>query len=335
MINGAIIGTGKIAVTGHMPAYLSTNIQDKVKIAACADTHKESRNNFTKQFPDIPVYTSLDEVLRNHTLDFADICVPPIYHTDYIEKSAAYNLNILCEKPFTSSSEDAEDLKELLLKTGKAFVPCHQYRYSPVWRKFKEMINENTGKWILQFNICRLQADSGFNPDNPSWRTDRSISGGGILADTGVHYIYLTTWMLGKPLSVTARTYAIKSKSYSVEDTAIVNIECENGISQINLTWSADKRANSALLVNESASLYYNGKTLEKNCKGKSEKIYVPDASDKTTYITQYVRLIEDFVACIQENQNCEAWINEACNSVKILNTAYESADSNRTLRLY
>jgi predicted dehydrogenase len=334
MLKGAIIGTGKIAVTGHMPAYLTKSLREKVKIEACADTHKLSRAGFARQFPDIPVYTSLDEVLRNHEIDFVDICVPPIYHTEYIERAVANNLSILCEKPFTSSDSDAEDLRKLLLNSGKTFIPCHQYRYSPIWSSFKNVIDVNTGKWLLQFNVCRLQADNGFNPDNPTWRTDKHLSGGGILADTGIHYIYLSTWLLGKPYSVTARIFNIKKTGYSVEDTVIVSINCEKGVSQINLTWAADKRFNSAMLVNESASVYYNGKTLEKSSVGQTETITVPNASDKSTYINQYVLLIDELVSRIKEQKSCEDWIHEAYNSVKILNKAYESADTDRTIRI-
>lgn len=332
MLKGAIIGAGKIAVTGHMPAYLTNSLREKVKIEACADTHKLSRAGFASQFPDIPVYTSFDEMLRNHEIDFVDICVPPRYHTEYIERAAAKNLNILCEKPFTSNETDAEEIKDLLMNSNKAFIPCHQYRYSPIWGNFKQVIDENTGKWFLQFNVCRLQADSGYNPDNPSWRTDRSISGGGILADTGIHYIYLSTWLLGKPRSVTARIYNIKKTGYHVEDTVMAVINCENGVAQINLTWAADKRFNSAMLVNESASVYYNGKVLEKNSRGKIETITVPNASDKATYINQYVQLIEELVASIEEQKSCSSWIDEAYNSVKILNKAYESAETDTTI---
>lgn len=334
MIKGAIVGTGKIAVTGHMPAYLTGALQQKVKIEACADTHRISRESFTKQFPGIPVYKSLDEVIKNHKINFVDICVPPAYHADYIEKAISYGLNILCEKPFASNPDEAEYLMKLLLESGKVFMPCHQYRYSPVWSSFKNVIDENAGRWFMQFNVCRVQADNGFNPGNPSWRTDKSVSGGGILADTGIHYIYLSTWLLGKPHSVTAKAYNNKQNPYPVEDTIIAVIECEKGISQINLTWAADKRANSALLVNESASVYYNGKTIEKNSKGCREILTAPDASDKSTYINQYVRLIEEYASCIENNLSSSDWIHEAYNSVKILNTSYESSVINKTIIL-
>jgi predicted dehydrogenase len=131
---------------------------------------------------------------------------------------------------------------------------------------------------------------------------------------------------------VTARTYSLKQNRYSVEDTALVIIECEKGTAQINLTWSADKRANSASLVSEAGSLYYNGETLTKHINGVSELIPVPDVSDKTTYIQQYVCLFNEFTNLTGSGTGRH--ISEAYDSVRLLNAAYSSAEKNITITL-
>jgi predicted dehydrogenase len=52
--------------------------------------------------------------------------------------------------------------------------------------------------------IQRFRTPEYFN-DPYSWRTDRSISGGGVLINIGIHYLDLACWMLGKPNDISAR----------------------------------------------------------------------------------------------------------------------------------
>lgn len=336
MLRGAIIGTGKIALTGHMPAYSDHKIKDKIKIIAAVDISEESRKSFSKYFPQINVFENIDELFENNHLDFINICVPPKCRSELIEKAVKRGVHILCEKPFAFSLSDAHRQLELLKRNSIVFMPCHQYKYSPIWAEFKKTSEkyDSTSPILLQFNVYRLEADMGFTPSLPNWRTDGSYSGGGILADTGIHYIYLSLWMLGEPLRVTAKIYKMKHKDYSVEDTAIVLLEFDKGIAEINLTWAADRRANSSRLVASDESLYYDGKDLVRYKKGNKKYISVPDAADKSTYISYYVSLIDDFRKMIKIGSSSAEWEKEAFESIHVLQACYKSAKLNRTVEL-
>ena len=336
MLKGAIIGTGKIALTGHLPAYNQSPILELVKIVAAADSSEESRKLFSEQYPNVPVYSSLDEMFGQEKLDFIDICVPPNLHNRMIEEGVKKNLHIICEKPFALSVDDARAQTQMLSSNGLIFMPCHQYRYSPVWQNFKNFIDAAQGdsKFLMQFNVYRTEADKSFTTSDPYWRTDKSVSGGGILADTGVHYIYLSLWMLGKPLKVSAKTFSLRKEKYEVEDTAVILIDLEKGTAEINLTWAADRRYNSAYLVSETGSVVYDGDKVYKNNKGGTEEIDVPDASDKSTYISFYVSLINDFVNSVKANKKNNELVREAFDSIRVLDACYRSAEMKKAIEL-
>ena len=46
MLNGAIVGIGKIAQTGHLPAYLSKQIRDRAEVNAAVDPNEQSSIDF-------------------------------------------------------------------------------------------------------------------------------------------------------------------------------------------------------------------------------------------------------------------------------------------------
>jgi predicted dehydrogenase len=334
MLKGAIIGTGKIAMTGHMPAYTDKKLKGKIKITAAVDTSEDRRSEFAKIYPDIKTYSSIDELFNHTRVDFIDICSPPRYRNELVELAVENGVNILCEKPFAITLESAQRQKALLESNCVSFMPCHQYKYSPVWLNIKKAAEKYSvsSKVFLQFNVFRLEADKGFTPSHQDWRTDASLSGGGILADTGVHYIYLSLWMLGKPLRITSNLYNLKRKDYAVEDTAVTVLEFEKGIAEINLTWAADRRVNSARLTGADGSIYYNGKSLIRYKNENKKKIPVPDASDKSTYISYYVSLIEDFRKMIKNKKDSTPFVDEAFDSVRVLKACYLSAELNKAI---
>jgi predicted dehydrogenase len=326
MLRGAIIGFGKIAQQGHLPAYRATG--SRLKITSVVEPDSIFRRGAGMLLPGANLYESIDDLLDCEILDFVDICSPPAFHADAIKRAHRAGLNIICEKPFATSLTEAAELRDLLENYDRVFMPCHQYRYSPIWAHFKNAVNCKNGDYgnLLQFNVYRTGADPGFLTSNPDWRTDPRMSGGGILADTGVHYIYLALWILGLPVSLSAVVANLYHHNYHIEDTAAFNLLSEKGLAQVTLTWGADRRANSARLTNHHESLYYNGTSLERFNPDGREILPVPDASDKLNYISLYISLFNEFADRIERGVDSSDWIEEAFRSIQILHACYHSA---------
>ncbi|MGE5343704.1 MAG: Gfo/Idh/MocA family protein [Candidatus Omnitrophota bacterium] len=337
MLNGAIIGFGKIAINGHAPAFQDPRIRERLTITAIVDPNPESWPMAEAVFPGVTCYPTVDDLLDRQTVDFVDICSPPVFHPEAIRKCSQRGIHLLCEKPLGTSPQDLVRLTELLGENRNrpfVFMPCHQYRYSPIWKRFKYFIDtaEDDSRFFLQFNIFRPRADQGYFPGNVNWRTERSIAGGGILADTGVHYLALCLWMLGGPIHIRASTLCLNHALPNVEDTAVVFLECQKGVADIVLTWGADRRANSARIVSRTGSLIYDGQSLEHRRCNDNESIPVPDASDKTTYTGMYVSLFDEFIGRVETKKNDSAWVQEALDTARILFSCYESAQTGQTI---
>ena len=337
MLKGAIVGFGKIAQGSHVKAFFNEALKDNAMLVAVVEPLKENREQGIRDFPSLKFYSSTNELFVNEKIDFIDITAPPKFHSSLIKEGIKNKVHILCEKPFTLTLNEAQETYKLLKESGLVFMPCHQYRYSPTWQNFKTFLNGNDpdSKSLLQFNVFRMHADQGGTAFQPGWRIDKSLSGGGILADTGVHYLYLVNWLCGKPLKVTAKTFNLNHPEYKVEDTAVVNLEFEKAFVEITLTWGADRRVNTARAVSNNGSLSYDGSTqLMKFSNGKEETITVPDASDKSHYFSLYISLINEFVNKIQNKESSEDFRKEALTSIQLLEKCYESAKTNKTIEL-
>ncbi len=337
MLRGALIGIGKIAQTGHLPAFADPRIRDRAAIVAAADPNPASREIAHRAAPELRLYDDAESLLAGEQVDFFDICTTPQAHRKSIELGIRHELHLLCEKPLANTLEDAASVAALLRQERRlAFVPCHQYRYSPLWREFKSFLEDPSAQqgFLVEFNVYRTEADPGLHRNGQVWRTERKASGGGILADTGVHYLYLALWMLGVPLRVTARLRQLAHKGNDVEDTAFVTLEYERGIAQLVLTWAADRRANSARAITRQRSLVYDGQTLVRRSNAHSENIPVPDASDKVHYVALYVDLLDEFLRLVRSGAPSTSWIDEAQQAVMLLQACYRSAEADRTVTI-
>lgn len=337
MLTGALIGFGKIAQNSHLAAYNNPIIKEKVNLVSVVEPSDVNREESKKKYPHLKFYKTIDDLLKSNNIDFIDVTTPPKFHKEVIEAGIKNNLNIISEKPFTLTLNEAEELYGNLKNYDKHFIPCHQYKYLPLWKEFKKQVGkvDLTDKILLQFSVFRQHADPGLEIFNNPWRINKDVSGGGILADTGVHYLYLSIWMLGEPLKVTTSTYNLAHPDYKVEDTAITTIEFERGIAQITLTWGSNSRLNSANLVSPNISLKYNGGIkLLKSVAEKEEELLIPDPSDKANYTLLYVSLFKEFINKVENNSEATEWIDEAYQSIKLLKACYRSAEEQRTINL-
>jgi len=335
-LRGAIIGLGNIAAKGHVPAFLSGSLRDEIEIVAVMDIAGVNRAKAAEILPRAKFYSDLNPLLEGEKIDFLDICTPPHTHAGYIRAAARLGIHIICEKPLGERIDSAMEIADISGLEKTVFVPCHQYKYSPLWKGIKEIIaSGRLGKITLaQFNVYRLYADSGTAAWKPEWRISKNESGGGILADTGAHYLYLAQYFFGLPQKVNAILRTLKHLDYKVEDTALVTLEYPGTIMQINLTWAAGSRANGVYIVGTEGSLSYDGsRLLHTGPKGTSE-IPMPDVSDKSQYISWYVMLFMEFLSRVRDGNFSKDLLLEAVNVMKLLDLSYRSSAERKVMEI-
>jgi predicted dehydrogenase len=336
MLEGAIIGFGNIVVRGHIPAYLSDEVRGRMRIRAVLDVSEQSRSAAQELLPGSSFYTDSRAMLENEKLDFVDICTPPSTHVRYLREFAGKGIHIVCEKPLAESYDAAREAAGFLREQKVVFVPCHQYKYSPLWKSIHQIISSGgIGSVVLaQCNVFRLQADTGTASWNPQWRTIKAHGGGGILVDTGAHYFYLAQYLFGVPNAVSAILRTFKHREYGVEDTALVTLEYGGMMMQVNLTWAAAQRANSVTIVGTSGSLSYDGSRLLHADGAGSREIPMPDVSDKSQYVGWYASLLRDFLQRVESGNRSDELLAEAVTVMQLLDLSGGSSLQGRAVKV-
>ena len=334
MFRGALIGCGNIATRGHLPAFRDDPaLRGAARIVSVVDV-EDPRPAYPDLLAGMSFFPDLDRLLQSERIDFVDICAPPGMHAGAIEVSVRAGLHILCEKPLTDRPESVAQVGRALRGSQSVFVPCHQYKYAPLWRAIERCIaGGQLGRvTVARFEVWRTQADPGTAAWNPAWRTRREWGGGGVLTDTGAHYLYLARWMFGMPQRVTAVLRTLKHRDYGVEDTALVTLEYEQTVVQLGLTWAASARANSVYVAGTEGSLAYDGARLLHTTAGGTREIPIGDVSDKSQYVGWYAALGREFVERMQAANTSMDLLEEAEAVMHLLEVAYRAGAAQRAL---
>ncbi|MBA4317369.1 MAG: hypothetical protein C0412_03115 [Flavobacterium sp.] len=194
----ACIGCG---ARGQMYSELASGMKDKFIVAAAADPIKE-RVEKVRKFSGYQFFKSFNsaEELLNHPklADILIISTQDEYHFRNCKKAIELGYDILLEKPVAVHIEEIFELEKLAKERNCRVMVCYVLRFTPFYRKIKELIDEGIPGSLISMNYV-----IGISP----WRmahsfvrghwADSSISTPTIVAkachDTDIIY-----WLTGK-----------------------------------------------------------------------------------------------------------------------------------------
>ena len=320
---GAVVGAGGIARTAHLPGFLA--VAPRIEIVAALDSDPN-----VAPLDGVPLFRDRSSLIAAGPLDFIDVCTPPSSHLPLALWALEQGLHVLCEKPVVTTRADAQRLAAAASSASRVVVPCHQYRFNPVWRQIGEWVRDGAiGHWHLaELSVYRLKADGGALP----WRSQRGASGGGILLDHGTHLLYSLFDLGGEPRTIQAWTGRLRHLEYEVEDTAQLVIGFADRMATVMLTWAAGHRENRVRIIGERGTIDWHGGMLTLEAEGRERRAIDYTAQlDKRSYATWFTGLFGAFADAMDRGQSDEA-LADVARVGTVLEAAYESARSGRAV---
>jgi len=254
IIRFAVIGCGLYA-QDHLRGYRTLH-QHKVKgiqIAAVCDLDHERAEKYAKavgEFQNTPaVYDDIEEMLKNETLDAADVVTShPGHHTVAISCLEA-GLHVTVEKPFAITLKAGRKMLQIAKENKRILASAEPVRRSIPNRAMHWAINQKgmIGKLRMVFaqeTRYSLQVVVG-----TPWRHKKLQGGGGWILDGEVHYMDLLRYLFGDVKRVYAETRNYERLKYvdaknrvgpvdsEVEDTCMAIFTFKNGV-PATFTWT-------------------------------------------------------------------------------------------------
>ncbi len=318
-----IIGCGWIA-GAHIIEYLK---MEDVEVVALADLIPGKAEAFAKKYgvEGAKYYLSGHDMLENEQLDGVSICTYNTQHAPCAIDALEHGVNVMLEKPFTVTLDEAIEVMKAEKKSGKILTIGFQPRMSANIQMIKKIIDSGElGK------VYYMQAGGGRRRGIPTpYGTtfiEKETGGIGAMGDIGCYSLDMLLNAVGypKPLTVsgyTANFFGVDPENYpghpeyaekfGVEDFAAGFIRLEGGIIlDFRISWAMNMDScGDTLILGTKGGLRipsmdcYNGDLpkpmmIYKNVAGKKISFEVP----KDEAPDLFFKKLRSFVDAIKTN---------------------------------
>ena len=204
-----MVGGGTGAFIGYVHRVASRIDGDYDLVAGALssrpDVAKESGRNIG--LAEDRIYTSYEDMARAEAarpdgIQAVSIVTPNHMHFGPAKAFLEAGIHVICDKPITSTLEDARALAGIKPKNGAKFLLTHNYTGYPLIRQARQLVESGALGTIrvVQAEYPQEWLTEAAAEDNKqaSWRTDPARSGaGGAIGDIGTHAYNLLRFVTG------------------------------------------------------------------------------------------------------------------------------------------
>ena len=194
------------------------------------------------------VYTSFTamaaaEAKRSNGIEVVSIVTPNDSHHAIARVFLDHGIDVICDKPMTTTVEDALDLVRLVRRTGLVFGVTHNYTGYPMVRQAREMVAAGElgpirvvqAEYVQDWLTTKVE-ETGHK--QAGWRVDPARAGaGGSLGDIGTHAYNLACFVTGAYPCELAADLSRFVPGRRLDDNAHIMLRFENGAR--GMLWSS------------------------------------------------------------------------------------------------
>jgi predicted dehydrogenase len=207
-----------------------------------SDPSKSKETGRALYLPEDRLYNDFEEMIlkekelpEGERMDFVAIVTPNHMHKAPTKLALENGFHVVCDKPITLNTEEAEEITALVEKTGLIFCLTHNYTGYPMVKEAKHMIASGAigkiRKVIVEYPqgwLATLVEVTGNK--QAAWRTDPKRSGAaGGLGDIGTHAENLAEYITGLKITQVCADLTIFVEGRLLDDDAHVLLRFDNG----------------------------------------------------------------------------------------------------------
>lgn len=129
-------------------------------------------------------------------IDFVSIVTPNFAHFPVAKTFLEAGFNVVCDKPMTYDLDEAQELRDIVKKSGKVFALTHNYTGYPMVKEAREMVRRGDLGQLLKV-VAEYPQGWLINPIE-NWRTDPAKAGAACcVGDIGTHAENLGRYITG------------------------------------------------------------------------------------------------------------------------------------------
>lgn len=241
-ISYAMVGGGQGAFIGAVHR-LAARLDDEFALVAGALSSEPERAVASARALGIAPdrsYASWQELIERESArpdKVEAIAIVTPNHVHYAPAKAALEagFHVICDKPMTTTLEEARSLAETVKRTGRLFILTHNYTAYPMIRHARAMVAAGE---LGRLRVVQVEYAQGWlatplegtGHKQADWRTDPKRSGaGGSVGDIGTHAFNLASFVSGLNATSLCADLSIFVEGRRLDDNANVLLRFEGG----------------------------------------------------------------------------------------------------------
>lgn len=202
-MNLAVVGTGNIVKKFLYGVSKAEGLHWKAVCSRKEETGRqfvESCGGLKEAGESISICTDYEELLAAEDIELIYVALPNSFHYEYTKRALVAGKHVICEKPFTMTVAETEELI-LLAKEKKRFLfEAITTRNLPNYARIQEEIGRLGRIRMVQCNFSQYSSRYDAYLAGKTANVFSPAFGGGVLNDLNVYNLHFVVGLFGTPL---------------------------------------------------------------------------------------------------------------------------------------
>ena len=316
MARFGFVGAGQIAET-HAATLAAI---DGARIAGFHDVVPDRAERLAAAYGGT-AFACLDALLD--AVDAVYVCTMPQFHREAVERAAAAGRHVFCEKPISSSVEDALAIQAAVERSGITFMMGFNFRFSPPLIRLKELVE--SGQLGPIHSYYAIRAVRLPHPP-PNWRTDPRFIIGMTVESLSHDFDYMR-WLVSDATSAMGQVATTRPDLTGYDNVASAILSLSNGgMASLHQSWASHVTVNRFGLIGAHGSATTDWGPVRWRMDGDTEDRLISIDDRPEDAIGSHQRETQHFVECLRTGQTPITSVHDGVATVKISHAVLESS---------
>lgn len=214
------------------------------EVVALSDLDPRALQRASVAYPHLEVTNDPSQLLESPGVDAVAVITPVWTHFELAKKALEHGKHVFVEKPFTSTSAQAEELIELAEKKHLKIMVDHTFIFTGAVRKIRQLIEEDVLGRLYYYDSTRVNLGLFQHDVNVIW-------------DLAPHDLAIMDFLFQARPQALVATGAVHLNAH--EDMAFITVYFpDDVIAHINVNWLSPVKVRTTLLGGEKKMVVWN-----------------------------------------------------------------------------
>ena len=217
---------------------------EQCDLVSVCDTDAKALKRAQKAYPAVQVTTDFTEVITATDIDAVAIVTPVWTHFELAKAALESGKHVFVEKPFTSTSAQAEELIALAAQKNRQIMVDHTFLFSGAVRKIQELVDNGTLGPLYYFDSTRVNLGLFQHDVSVVW-------------DLAPHDLSIMDYLLGSEPEAVVATGG--NHLNGLADMAFITVYFPGNLTaHINVNWLSPVKVRTTLIGGRDKMLVWN-----------------------------------------------------------------------------